>query len=690
MKLVPLMVFASFAGLAVSPANAQNQSPDPSPPEMISVVGTRSASKLFEVPYTVHRIDANTYLANAYRTTPQAFRDIPGVMVQETSMGQGSPYIRGFTGFRNLFLVDGVRLNNSTFREGPNQYWATVDGFSLQALEVLNGAASTLYGTDAVGGTVNALTIDPEGTHTRLMARGSTAENSAIASLEQSLELNSTTGIWAGVSIKSFGDLEGGRDLGLQSNVGYDEESYGLKLVKRLGDTVKLTLLHQQLQQDDVPRTHTTSSAKSWEGTSIGTDLQRSYDQRRTLSYLMYDHDGPFAGVDHLKLTLSSQNADESLQRIRSNRRVEWQDVDVDTQGLSLQLESTSAFGRWTYGVDYYRDTVDSFATGNNVQGPVADDAGYEMVDLFVQNLYELGAQTQLTTGIRSTNVSLDADKILDPDRRTAYSASADWDQVIGNIRISHQLVPGSLIVFAGTSQSFRTPNLSDYTRFDSARTNEFEIPSIGLTPEKYLAFESGLKWRGNLGEFEAAVFRTRISDMIIRVPTGRIRDGNFEITKKNVGDGHVQGIEARTRIALSSAMFLKGMLSWLDSSVNSYPTSQPVLVKEPLERLMPFTWHTSLEWRPQTSPLGLWGEVSVEHANQQDELSSRDRNDTSRIPPGGTPAFTVLNLYSGIEMGDYRVYLALENLLDEDYRIHGSGTNRPGRNAVLTISANW
>ena len=94
------------------------------------------------------------------RTLPEAFRELPGVHVQKTSNGQGSPFIRGFTGFRTLALIDGVRFNNSTFREGPNQYWSNIDAMSLDHLELIPGQGSVLYGSDAIGGTMNVFTRD--------------------------------------------------------------------------------------------------------------------------------------------------------------------------------------------------------------------------------------------------------------------------------------------------------------------------------------------------------------------------------------------------------------------------------------------------------------------------------------------------------------------------------------------------
>jgi len=93
---------------------------------------------------------------------------VPGVMVQKTGHGQGSPYIRGFTGFRTLLMIDGIRLNNAVFRDGPNQYWNTVDPFSIERLEVVKGPSSVLYGSDAIGGTVNVITRGPGGETTAL------------------------------------------------------------------------------------------------------------------------------------------------------------------------------------------------------------------------------------------------------------------------------------------------------------------------------------------------------------------------------------------------------------------------------------------------------------------------------------------------------------------------------------------
>ena len=77
------------------------------------------------------------------RSAPDALRFEPGVYVQQTAHGQGSPYVRGLTGQQTIMMFDGIRLNNSTFRQGPNQYFFTIDSRTVQKLEVLRGSAST-------------------------------------------------------------------------------------------------------------------------------------------------------------------------------------------------------------------------------------------------------------------------------------------------------------------------------------------------------------------------------------------------------------------------------------------------------------------------------------------------------------------------------------------------------------------
>src|SRR5687768_7088842 len=128
----------------------------------ITITATRLEQDVFSVPYTAHVLRREDFVQRqAVRTLADALGETPGVMLQRTGYGQASPYIRGFTGFRTLLLIDGIRLNNAVFREGPNQYWTTVDPLGLDQLEVVQGPSSVLYGSDAIGGTVQGLTFDP-------------------------------------------------------------------------------------------------------------------------------------------------------------------------------------------------------------------------------------------------------------------------------------------------------------------------------------------------------------------------------------------------------------------------------------------------------------------------------------------------------------------------------------------------
>lgn len=96
--------------------------------EGITVIASRCKTEIFNSPYIVDLIEIEDIKSRLLSgTLPEIFSEEPSIMVQKTSQGQGSPFIRGFTGFRTLFLIDGIRLNNSAFRDGPNQYWNTVD-----------------------------------------------------------------------------------------------------------------------------------------------------------------------------------------------------------------------------------------------------------------------------------------------------------------------------------------------------------------------------------------------------------------------------------------------------------------------------------------------------------------------------------------------------------------------------------
>ena len=161
--LVAIAVASTLAPIQASTADAVSAAAvDPGDFEQIVVTATRLPMRAFNVPALLYVETADTVQAlYQSRTLPDALAEVPGVLVQKTSNGQGSPFMRGYTGFRNVLLIDGIRLNNSVFREGPNQYWNTVDVHSMSLVDGLKGPTSVLYGSDAVGGAVNVLTDVP-------------------------------------------------------------------------------------------------------------------------------------------------------------------------------------------------------------------------------------------------------------------------------------------------------------------------------------------------------------------------------------------------------------------------------------------------------------------------------------------------------------------------------------------------
>jgi iron complex outermembrane receptor protein/hemoglobin/transferrin/lactoferrin receptor protein len=148
------------------------------------------------------------------RSAPDALRFEPGVYVQQSAHAQASPYVRGLTGQQTLIAFDGIRLNTSTFRQGPNQYFFTVDSRTIQRLEVVRGAASTTWGSDAIGGALLTTPVDPTmdrskpwTVHPRLLLAHRTADGELGGRAQLDLGWKGKLGFFGGIGYRDVGQL---------------------------------------------------------------------------------------------------------------------------------------------------------------------------------------------------------------------------------------------------------------------------------------------------------------------------------------------------------------------------------------------------------------------------------------------------------------------------------------------------
>ena len=661
------------------------------------VTASRIGEDSLESMSSLGVVTAEQFRAQGFRTVPEALANTPGVMVQKTTHGHGSPFIRGFTGRQNLLLVDGVRINNSTYRSGPVQYWNTVDGFSMDRLELVRSQGSVQYGSDALGGTMNILTADTgylaadPGWFQQGSAqyRFDTNSSSHVGRLQTRFGDGENWGASLGLTGKNFGDI---RDSGVgrMKNTGYPEQNLDLKVETLLNPSTRLSFAHQYLNQDDVWRWHSTIyNDTPWNGTNTGSYAARIYDQERSLTYLKVAGDLIDSPVQNYSATLSFQRSQDSAFQDRSATDIRTQVIDVDTIGLDVQLESNLLGGDLVYGIDYYRDSIDSAGTrtGRDPRSrrPVADDSTYHLLGAFAQLRKPLNQRLETTFGARITHAEAELGKVWDPDNSTDISASADWSNIVFNARALYRL-DDSWNLYGGASQGFRAPNAHDLSGNITSRSGQEQLGTLDLEPEKSWTFELGSRFTSGGVSFGAAGFYTLVDDLIISVPAA---PGGDTVEATNAQEAEIVGIELEAAVRFLDNLTLSGHLTWQEGDTASPSFLGGPSEEAPVSRLSPLV--ASLALRYDSPDQRWWVEGRITAADKQDELSARDQRDTQRIPPGGTPSYLVASIRAGMQVSEnLELTAALENITDEDYRIHGSGVNQPGINAIIGAKVSW
>ncbi len=670
----------------------------------VVVTGKRKGEDPFTADRALSVVGSKQLRENQPRTTPEALWDTPGVFVQQTNHGGGSPIVHGLIGPQVLLLLDGVRINNSTYRTGPLQYLNLVDPLSLARVEVLRGPGSVLYGSDAMGGVIQLFPHEPRDARMMSSPELHVTQGMRYASAGRAVGAHGRAelgveglGVMAHGSLQSLGDLRGGGSLGPQPYSGYDDYTGLVTLDYRFGKgdldgwRNKATYLVSRI--DGAGRTDKLYDKQSLQIYDNETHLV--YDRSRfeidaieTVVELTPSYQHFFERKDAIRMV---EDLTTRLGAVRD-------EVIVNTFGLDGALETTFIEDRLAlrYGGLFYRDWVDARRLEHDTDQPwmVRRDQAYPSGSTYDHyGLFALlegavlaskaGHQINLRSGYRLHGMA------------GAAHAQAELPAVelshLGHVfmgALQYLYEDRATLAFA-FAQGFRAPNLQEAVHLgDTGKF--FHVPNDELGPEKTDTVE--LLGRLRLWKLTVswAGYVSMLDDLILRVPT--TYEGQDEIDGKavmhnvNAEGGLIMGTEGGLGLDLGHGFSAHGQMSyaWGEQYESEGNT-------EPLSRIPPLFGTTSLRYDSEL-PDGWHGflETYWRWAFAQDRLSPEDETD-ARIPEGGTPGWWTWNLRAGLSDGEHhRLSLAVENLLDEQYKYHGSGIYAPGTNALLGYEVSY
>lgn len=676
------------AGMAEEPAGEVIEIVDDSAPDQ-SVAARRAMSV----------VDAEGLARQSPRTTAEALSYVPGVSVQKTNHAGGSPIIRGLTGQKVLLMIDGFRLSNAIMRPGANQYLITIDPGMVGGIEVLRGAGSVLYGSDAVGGVVHVRTREIDATdgdmHGRVEARTASADRSGRGRLELAGRAGRVRAR-VGASGGRFGDLRGSGPIGAgtdaaaqvpiyagdrQRFTGYDELSGDGRVAWQLGPGHSLTAAVYAYRQYDAPRTDKCSPESC-----LVFDRQE-YD----LTYLRYR--GGYGPVHDLTAGVAlSRTGEQRSQRDAIAGMIERERDRV----LGVSTYARAALWPWRIGAATLHVAAGVDGYGEGLASEAAVEAG-ERTDALVRGKFldgssqaalggygvaelELGERVSFDVGLRLS--ASRARVSVDPE--SGATGFVSWQTLpVGSAGLLAR-VAGPVSLAVHVDRAFRAPNLYDLTARSSGSGPGYQLPNPGLTAETARSLEAGIQVRSRRLMGDVFGYVTNLRDFITRQPAScppelvdRCGDAGAVFRAVNADAATVRGLEAAARAELGAGLSLFASATWTRGDARFADG-----MTEPLAKIPPLHGAAMLS-RQGTRVVA---SVAVRWALPQRRLAPLDVAD-SRIPTGGTPGHAIFDARIGADLRDgLRATLVLENLLDSPHRVHGSGVDGAGRGAVVSI----
>lgn len=676
--------------------------------------------------------------ARPYTIVTQALKEEAGVLAQQTTSSQGSPILRGFTGQRNLYLLDGVRYNTSAWRDGPSQYLSWLPAAGLDRIEIVRGPASTQYGSDALGGTIGVFAKSPV-LKGPARAAGTVGVTFGAANELRSSEVGAgfmRDGIALRVdgSVSATSDLRTGdtvdshsavtRFLGLPSsevgdqleNTGYSQSGIGASARFPAGDARSFSLSYRRAGQ---------TGAHRYDQEMGGNGRYRSEFGAQTLDFGFARFESARQGMfDEVSATVSlNRQADGRLDQARPGARIDEQYNTTTAIGYSAQATRTFAprvkalFGGEVYDeyISGERTLIEPGGAHVAARPDIPDGTRYTSLGLFWQQDVEaIPGRLHFRGGLRYGNFHFSSEQNVAFGVPEESIRTADTTFNVSGV----YSVTRSLNFTMSVGRGFRAANAFDFGAIGLSGGAGYEIspgravelggirgttdgatavstnqPIDGLDPERLLAYEAGLRWQSGRVSGSLTVFDLEFHDAIERRTlvfatdvVGQDLAGYPIIRQDEAGRAYVAG-DARpivTRVNVSHSRtrgFEAESRVRVTSALRargwaSMATGTELDTGAPRRRMPPVLGGASLVW--QAPSARWWVEGTVLAASDQTRLTDGDLGD-ARIGATRSVA-TIASYFNGTAtdrgfVRDARLVATGETLAQVQARVLGGAT---------------
>ena len=540
--------------------------------QTIVVSATGYEQDVSKAPASITVISREELDKREYNDITDVLRSVPGVVITGENASQ-TVSIRGMSSNYTLFLVDGKRQYSKDVNPNGDDYGMEKNILppvaSIERIEIIRGPASTLYGSDAMGGVINIITKKVTDVWTGNVELGTTIQDK-----NNSGDIRNGSVYLAGPIIQDkvglqlgLNRLERKEDSYLGGFTGHTTESLNSRLTYVLNDQHDLAVEANFFTQESeatagktVAATGTDSASRNIRSVYALTHNGRYTDNLDSKSYIQYEN---------------SKNPD------RENTVVGTKGIDLETWTANTQWNwllgnHTLAFG------GYYKDeSLLDRATNRNPLVPEFDELTRWSAAAFLEDTWSLTDRFNLTLGARY-------------DHDELYQGNIS-PRIYGVYNFTDQFT-----VKGGVSTGYKQPDIRSVTDGFYSVTGGSGSPTTtgrgiikanpDLEPESTVTSELGFYWNNDYVNTSITGYLTQFKDRIeeIRecdstgnadynrndVSTWKCSENGipfaFISTRENIGKAELRGVEVTFDAKLAEYTTLTANYTFTDTEIKS------------------------------------------------------------------------------------------------------------------------